>query len=175
MIVMLLLKSKLHGLDGTDHSPIPAGPAVLELDSMSLSPTKPGDFDAWAPLLHLLKEEAWFFAGLRRGSFPVPLRREEFWLGDKVLFYEHSTKPSVFNPSYIPLLLSPLFRGIWSLFFLSLSGVLFYSKNQPPSEPLLKKAFPVPWCCKSASYHWSSSFQCLLLLLPLCPVCWCLK
>lgn len=138
---MLLLKSKLHGLDGTDHSPIPAGPAVLELDSMSLSPTKPGDFDAWAPLLHLLKEEAWFFAGLRRGSFPVPLRREEFWLGDKVLFYEHSTKPSVFNPSYIPLLLSPLFRGIWSLFFLSLSGVLFYSKNQPPSEPLLKKAF----------------------------------
>lgn len=142
MIVMLLLKSELHGLVGTDHSPIPAGPAVLELDSMSLIPTRPGDFDAWAPLLYLLKEEAWFLAGLRRGSCPVPLGREEFWLGDKVLLYGHSAKPSVFSPSDTPAprsfqkYLEPLIpKSLW---------VLFYSMNQPPSELLSKKAFPVP-------------------------------
>lgn len=103
-----MVKVELHGLVGIDHSPIPVGPAVLELDSMSLIPTRPGDFDAWASLLHLLKEEVWFFAGLRRGSGPVPLLREEFWLGDKVLLYGHSTKPSVFSPSD----LLPLFSEV---------------------------------------------------------------
>ena len=112
---------------------------------MSLVSTGPSDFDAWVPLFHLLKKEAWFSAWLGRGSCPAPAGTEEFWLGnkDKVLLYGHSTKPLVFSP--------------------------LNSRFQRYLEPLIPKSLwgPVAWTSLLLSFCQRKLFQFLSIVIQL--------